>query len=134
MDRVFLDANVLYAAAFRQGSPLRRLWQLSDVELWTSEYAAAQALGNLSQDRPDRVAEFHRLISVMRVTAQDTSAVVLPEGVSLAVKDRPVLLGAIQSQAHYLVTGDKTHFGPYFGQVVGGVRILRPAQYLASFR
>ena len=39
MDRVFLDANVLFSAAYRQDSSLLRLWELKDVELVTSAYA-----------------------------------------------------------------------------------------------
>jgi len=129
---VFLDANVLYAAAYREGSPLRRLWQLPDVELWASDYAVAEALGNLSEDRPERADELRRLAGLLRMTAHEQAEAALPEGVSIADKDRPILAAAIRAHAQYLLTGDKMHFGPYFGQVVGGVRILTPAQFLAT--
>ena len=132
MDRVFLDANVLYAAAYREGSPLRRLWQLPDVELWASDYAVAEALGNLSEDRPERADELRRLVSLLRMTAHEQAEAALLEGVSIADKDRPILAAAIRAHAQYLLTGDKMHFGLYFGQVVGGVRILTPAQFLAA--
>ena len=134
MDRVFLDANVLYAAAYREGSPLRRLWQLPGMELWTSGYAAAEALGNLSEDHPERAEELRRLVSLLRMTTGEEGEAALPEGVSIADKDRPILAAAIRAQARYLLTGDKAHFGPYFGQVVGGVCILTPAQFLAAKR
>ena len=132
MDRVFLDANVLYAAAYREGSPLRRLWQLPDVELWASGYAAAEALGNLSEDCPERAEELRRLINLLRMTVGEEGEAALPEGVSIADKDRPILAAAFRAHARYLLTGDKMHFGPYFGQVVGGVRILTPGQFLAT--
>ena len=131
---MFLDANVLYAAAYREGSPLRRLWQLADVELWTSDYAAGEALGNLSEDLPERADELRRLTALLRMTAHEQGEAALPEDVSIADKDRPILAAAIRAQARYLLTGDKAHFGPYFGQVVGGVRILTPAQFLATKR
>ncbi|MCX5685649.1 MAG: PIN domain-containing protein [Planctomycetota bacterium] len=131
---MFLDANVLYAAAYREGSPLRRLWQLPDVELWASDYAVAEALGNLSEDRPERSEELRRLVSLLRMTAHEQGEAALPEGVSIADKDRPILAAAIRAQARYLLTGDKAHFGPYFGQVVGGVCILTPGQFLATKR
>jgi hypothetical protein len=134
LDRVFLDANVLYAAAYWDGSPLRRLWQLLGVELWTCDYAAAEALGNLSEDRPGRVDELQRLIGLMRSPRRPTEEGGPPPGMELPAKDRPILAAAIRAQAHYLLTGDKTHFGPYFGQIVGGVRILPPSQYLALRR
>jgi predicted nucleic acid-binding protein len=132
LDRVFLDANVLYAAAYREGSPLRRLWQLPDVELWASDYVVAEALGNLSEDRPERAEELRRLVSLLRMTAHEQGEAALPEGVSIADKDRPILAAAFRAHARYLLTGDKMHFGPYFGQVVGGVRILTPGQFLAT--
>jgi len=47
----------------------------------------------------------------------------------LAAKDRPILLAAIRVGAKYLLTGDKTRFGPYFGQVLGGVTVLPPSEY-----
>ena len=39
MDRVFLDANVLFSAASTPDSGLRALWSLAGVELVTSEFA-----------------------------------------------------------------------------------------------
>jgi hypothetical protein len=46
-------------------------------------------------------------------------------------KDRPIFLAAMQAQATILVTGDQTHFGPYFGKIVAGILILPPADFLA---
>jgi hypothetical protein len=39
VDRVFLDANVLLAAAWRPKAALQRLWGLGCVELLSSSYA-----------------------------------------------------------------------------------------------
>jgi hypothetical protein len=39
VDRVFLDANVLLAAAWRSEAALKRLWRLDDAELLSSHYA-----------------------------------------------------------------------------------------------
>ncbi len=39
MDHLFLDANILFSAAYRPESPLRRLWQAKGTELLTSGYA-----------------------------------------------------------------------------------------------
>jgi hypothetical protein len=43
MDRVFLDANILFAAAWRPKSALRRLFDLDDAELLSSSYAVEEA-------------------------------------------------------------------------------------------
>ena len=58
----------------------------------------------------------------------------LPEGVRLPPKDVPILLAAVESGANYLLTGDKDHFGLYFGERVAGVLILRPAEFLQQRR
>lgn len=134
MDRVFLDANVIYSAAYRAASPLRRLWQLEDVELWTSDYAAAEAIGNLSEDRPDRVADLHGLLGQMHIEAQTAADAPLTEDVRLAAKDRPILHAAIRVGARFLLTGDKTHFGPHFGRTCGGVTILPPSEFFRLHR
>lgn len=47
MDRVFLDANVLFSAAYRVETPLRSLFTLPDVQLVTSVYALEEAQRNL---------------------------------------------------------------------------------------
>jgi len=53
----------------------------------------------------------------------------LPLDVVLPEKDRPILLAAIRAHATHLLTGDKQHFGPLYGQSISGVLILRPADY-----
>ena len=43
MDRVFLGANVLFSAAYRDGAPLRHLWAMEGVALITSDHAMEEA-------------------------------------------------------------------------------------------
>jgi hypothetical protein len=52
LDRVFLDANVLYSAAYLKLSGLIRLWNLDEVQLLRSAYAIEEARRNLAMDRP----------------------------------------------------------------------------------
>lgn len=42
-------------------------------------------------------------------------------------KDRPVLAASIRHLREILMTGDKTHFGPFYGQSIEGVIIHSPA-------
>jgi predicted nucleic acid-binding protein len=49
IDRLFLDANVLFSAAYQPDSGIARLWKFKDVELLTSAYAAEEARVNLSE-------------------------------------------------------------------------------------
>lgn len=130
MDRVFLDANILFSAAYRRDARLRRLWELSDVKLLTSAYAVEEARRNLDtlQQRAD-LAEILRFVQVIAVTPSDLP--IMP-AIEISDKDRPILLTAIAAQATHLLTGDVRHFGRYYGQVVKGVLILPPAQYMRT--
>ncbi len=125
---VFLDANVLFSAAWMSSSTLRRLWTLPGVQLCTSAYAAEEARRNLPT-----VAmrdELERLLSGMTVTTSFNPESTLPDNIALVSKDRPILAGAIQCGATHLLTGDRTHFGALYGVTVAGVLVLPPDRYL----
>ena len=132
MDWVFLDANVLYSAGYKDTSALRKLWELTEVELLTSFYAVDEAHRNLAMDKPGQIESLEQLIGAMTVVADPAEGFALPDGVDLVEKDRSILLAAIVARATHLLTGDKDHFGKYFGQTVVGVLILRPRDYLSS--
>ncbi|HEU0299555.1 MAG TPA: PIN domain-containing protein [Longimicrobium sp.] len=129
MDVLFLDANVLFSAAYHAGSRIRQLWELDGTQLVTSGYALEEARRNLSGVDQRRTLE--ALASGMRVV-HESGAWALPQDVILPEKDRPILSAAIVSGATHLITGDQTHFGPWYGKQAGGVLILRPATYLPS--
>ncbi|MBV8139499.1 MAG: PIN domain-containing protein [Deltaproteobacteria bacterium] len=129
MDRVFLDANVLYSAAFLEQSGLARLWTLEDVELLTSAYGLEEARRNLLMDRPEAVRRTERLCKAI-TTVNALQGLKLPANVQLDDKDQPILLAAIQGRAHYLLTGDTRHFAHLYGKRIATVLVLRPAQYL----
>jgi len=58
MDRLFLDANVFFSAAYRADARLRELWILRDVEIGASRYALEEASANLSDEaQPPRLLE-----------------------------------------------------------------------------
>ena len=127
MDRLFLDANVLFSAAYRSDSGLRRLWDLDGIQLITSAYAIEEARRNLLDD-----AQRGRLDALL-IPLEHVPEVLgrrLPAGIELPEKDRPILFAALDGGASHLITGDVTHFGRYFGRVVEGLRILTPAVYL----
>jgi hypothetical protein len=55
------------------------------------------------------------------------SRTLLPDTIILPEKDRPVLAAAIHHHCDILVTGDRTHFGPFYGKTIQGVSVLSPA-------
>ena len=132
MDRVFLDANVLYSAAYLEQSGLR-LWTLDDVDLLTSAYALEEARRNLAMDRPEAVTRLERLCKAI-TTVNAPQGLKLPVNVQLEDKDQPILLAAIHGRADYLLTGDVRHFAHLYGKRIATVLVLRPAQYFTHRR
>lgn len=127
MDRVFLDANVLFSAAWRPDSRLARLWRLEGVRLLSSQYAVEEARRNLNdRDQRERLS---RLAASMEIVA---TVAAMPAALRLPMKDQPILGAALAARTTHLVTGDVTHFGRLMGRRVEGVLILTPAQYLRS--
>jgi hypothetical protein len=50
MDRLFLDANVLFSAAYKINARLLPLWELKNVTLCSSHYALQEARINLTNE------------------------------------------------------------------------------------
>lgn len=125
MDRLFLDANVLFSAAYKVDARVFRLWQLKDVLLYSSRYAMEEARFNLAGENQQR-----RLSTLaQRLRFREAPERQLPKGASRPAKDLPILLAAIEARCHCLVTGNFRHFGPYFGRRVEGVVIVPPSGY-----
>lgn len=127
MHRLFLDANVLFSAAYRPAAGLLRLWKLRDVALLTSAYALEEARRNLEE--PAQRVRLSRLVRSVTVWTEPQTAE-LPEGIDLHPKDRPILLAAIASGATHLLTGDVRDFGRYLGESLQGVLVSTPGSYL----
>jgi uncharacterized protein len=131
LDRLFLDANVLFSAAYSPNSGLAKFWKLSGVSLCSSQYAVEEARINLTtpqqRDRLQSLAAKLELVDAANLSDAALGQVSLPE------KDRPILLAAVAARATHLITGDFRHFGPFFGKSVRGILILSPAEYLKLF-
>ena len=126
MSRAFLDANVLFSAAYREKAGLTRLWNLPRTELITSAYAAEEARRNLTS--ADQLARLEDLLArTLIVPESDTP---MPAGVRLPEKDHPIFKAAIAANATHLVTGDVKDFGPYFGRRIAGILVVTPAEFI----
>jgi uncharacterized protein len=128
---LFLDANILISAAWKEGSEIAQIWRMEGVRLVTSNFVMGEVQQNLH-----KVTQIERLRGMMRSVRiltleglQEIDATIeLPE------KDRPILAGAIQAHADHLLTGDRRHFGPLYGKSIRGVRITAPTELLAVLR
>ena len=126
MHRLFLDANLLFSAAYRPNPGLLDFWKLKDVMLCSSHYALEEARINLVHevDR-SRLAKLSARLRLFDAIPRDLS-----RGVSLPDKDVPILLAAMEAKATHLITGDVRHFGPYLGRTIEGILVVTPADYL----
>lgn len=130
MDVVFLDANVLFSAAYMEESGLLRLWKLRNAELVSSAYAVEEARRNL--DTPARKKRLETLLRDVTIHQNLESGIKLPPNIHLPDNDIPILAAAIGCDASHLLTGDLKAFGKYYGKSALGVRILKPSAYIAG--
>jgi uncharacterized protein len=132
LDRVFLDANVLFSAAYAAENRFLALWECEDIRLFSSEYAVEEARCNLTA--ADHLERLNQLVAEIEIV--QTPSATLPEhppsSASLPAKDQPILAAAIDAHATHLLTGDRRHFGKLYGKRLGGVLIQPPAQYLQN--
>ncbi len=125
MDRLFLDANVLFSAAYKPDARVFRLWKLDDVLLCSSRYAFEEARRNLDNEIQQlRLMKLATRVRFFEASDRSSPKVNLPE------KDMPILIAAIEANASYLLTGDFTHFGAYFGKKLMGIVVMAPGIYL----
>lgn len=124
--RLFLDANVLISAAWKDDGKVARIWRIPEIELVTSDYVITECKRNLSlQKQQNRLSQF--LLAVRVLDFKGTP--ILENPPSLPVRDQPVLAAAVLSRADFLVTGDRRHFGVWYGATVLGIRVEPPGRF-----
>jgi predicted nucleic acid-binding protein len=129
--KLFLDANVIFTAAYSDQGLSRGLCHLAAAgkcTLCTSAFAHEEAVRNIQKKAPDKMADLTMLMQQVDILSEPNSkwvnwAAELP----LVRKDAPVLAAAIQGKVDVFVTGDRRDFGHLFGQVLQGIRIMTPA-------
>lgn len=127
---VFLDANILFSAAYREGSGIARLWGKDSIHLVTSSYARTEAERNILLKRPEAVERLGLLISTVEIT---TALAPLSSSHGLPPKDQPILAAAIGSGCSVLLTGDIADFGHLIGTTVEGIEVLTVSMFLSKY-
>lgn len=134
--RVFLDANVLFSAAKSSGAVRQFLHKLKSLghTLVTDGYVTSEAGRNLEVKFPSAVEDFEKVLEAVKTSATASKPLGIEVAPGLPEKDRPVLAAAIQHRCQVLLTGDKAHFGPLYGQTLEGLVIHSPASFAATLR
>ena len=138
--RVFLDANVLFTAAYSPAGLSALLIELGAagrVTLLTSPLAIVEAERNLEAKRPEALPTLQgSLTAAVRVVREpapgDVERLTPPE---LSSKDRPLLAAAIVARATHFVTGDVADFGRFMDRRARlPLRVMTPRQFLTEVR
>jgi predicted nucleic acid-binding protein len=126
--RVFLDANILFSAAKSDGAIRRLLALLAQAghECHVDAYVVEEARRNLALKASGSLPVLDRLLGRIHVAQFKARAEGTDIPGALAEKDRPVLAAAMHLGCDILVTGDRTHFGAFYGKSLGGVKIHSP--------
>lgn len=126
--RVFLDANILFSASQSDGAVRQLLHLLLDSghEGWVDDYVVIEARRNLAAKKPDALIVLEALLKRLSISPAQAPGPELKLVNWLPEKDRTVLAAALRLRCDTLVTGDRTHFGPGYGKVFGGVTIHSP--------
>ena len=135
--RVFLDANVLFAAAYSPdglSALLIELGAAGRVTLLTSPVAITEAERNLEAKRPAALSALRRNLSAVRIVREPAPADVERLTPSeLSSKDRPLLAAAIVADATHFVTGDIADFGRFMKRGTGlPLQVMMPRQFLTE--
>lgn len=125
---LFLDANILFSAAYREQSGLLKLWKIKSATLVSSAYAIEEARRNL--DTPPQKERLDKLIVGLYEIYPFHVDIRLPENITIREKDKPILMSAIVAKADFLITGDVRDFGKFYGKKINGVTVLPPSEYL----
>jgi hypothetical protein len=130
MDSLFLDANVLFSAAYGSRG-LGALWdrkRLGLCRLLASSFVLEEAKRNLDAD--ELLARLDALLLDVALVPECDPGTPCP--LDLPEKDRPVLMAAIKAGATHLITGDLRHFGPCRGRAVHGVQVMTARDYVEA--
>jgi predicted nucleic acid-binding protein len=133
--RLFLDANVLFAASITPTGRAAALVQLARggiCDLLASLHAAEEARRNLALRYPSHADRLRNVLETVALVPEPSGSLVtwaLRQG--LPEQDAPILAAAVSAKADALVTGDRTHFGPLFGRTLRGVRVVPLSDALA---
>jgi predicted nucleic acid-binding protein len=126
--RIFLDANVLFSAAKSDGFVRHLLELLLDDGhvLCADGYVAEEARRNLATKGAQGLPALAALLDRLEVAPLQADPEMAAALSGLPEKDRPVVAAAVRMACDALVTGDRTHFGRFYGQKLAGVAIHSP--------
>lgn len=137
--KVFLDASVLFAAAYStKGSAYLLLRQALEgaLTILASEDVLVEVRRNLEAKAPETLVDYKLLVERLPliIIENPTPEAIKEVGRYLNPKDAIILAAAIAAQPDYFVTWDRKHFlsDPAIAER-SGLRIVTPDDLLSAF-
>lgn len=132
--KLFLDANVIFAAAISPEGRAQALFALAEAgygKLLTSSFAAEEARRNVGRKYPDEIGRLENLLRRCEVVPEGSPEQFTWAHEHLPPKDAPILAAAVAAGAELLVTGDQAHFGTLYGHSFEGTEVVSLTEGLA---
>ena len=129
--KLFVDANVLFTAAYSPQGKAAFLFDSLASLIVTSDYAAEEARRNILAKKPAASAGLEKILAQIEIIASaqgDACPIDLPS------KDQPIFLSALKAKATHLLTGDLKDFGAHMNkpEVSAGIIIQTVAEFLTA--
>ena len=113
VDKAFIDSSVLIAAAISPSGSARDLIMKSfreEIKVIISDLVLEETKRNLTNKAPKALPALQLFLEVLNPEVVSPSKIlVLKVSKVIALKDAPIVAGAVTSRADYLVTYDKKH-------------------------
>ena len=140
MNTVFLDANMIFSAAYSDTGGYAYIFQLakkSRLTLYSSRLAIKEAERNLRKKADtQKVLNFYDLLNEIPIKLIDVNRTKAKEKFSDLVgkKDSPILASAIASKAKFFLTLDKKHFlNEKVLKENLPIKIVNPSQFIENY-
>ncbi|TSC75129.1 MAG: hypothetical protein G01um101430_630 [Parcubacteria group bacterium Gr01-1014_30] len=141
LHRLFLDANVFFAAVKSQKGGSRLILDLAQhgkMKIVTVRHALREAERNIEDKLGEKyLLEYYRIIKESRVSVQAVDK--LSEGAILELKkvivekDIPIIVGAFQSGCEFLITLDRKHLLDNESLRNFPFKVLTPGEFIQTY-
>jgi len=127
--RIFVDANILFTAAYSPKGKAATLLESLPGLVITSDYAAEEARRNIQAKRPTALDRLEKILGQIEIVPSVRSGAC---PIQLPPKDQPIFLSALVAKATHLFTGDLKDFGLHMNQPEksAGIIIQTVAEFL----
>ncbi len=137
--RAFIDANVWFSAARSKTGGSFLIFQIAQaglISICASQYVLDEAERNLLLKSPNHLPAYYKILrnsvaNIIKREAETVDSAGLKNIISLS--DIPVILGALECGADYLISLDKKHLAnDQIRKISWPFKIMTPGEFLQS--